>query len=1211
MLFSKRIKNIVLLVLVLFLFSSDKALTYDNLIVHPKLSRKASGIYNQNFPNQKLSSEEVNWIVEGTIAEDTDPRYLNHFYNPKTGRGLNDGVFSGHSAKWWAYNQKSISGDYSVPKILENYKEGNKKRAYQGIGHILHLIQDMSVPAHVRNDAHPEGDPFEGWLKQHNPISEDKLSFLEVNDIREIFNSLALFTNNNFFSKDTIDVNEKNLAEFKKIEKKVNNKITVYYVKEIDGQDCRILYLKNPDSIISSYGIAGDVYVNFDYWQQLYPKAIGYSAGAIDYLKKEFKKIDESGEGENLSLWERVKNSVAQKASNLLDGARYVLGDNILEKKQGIDTTYEAGKDAYEKTKRGLAFYYDANREIVVGVFDYSKEKSKEAVDWTSDRFYQAYDKASIWNEKEDDGDKRKERVPDKPVILSVQEEYEDEEIKDEPQDNIEPLVDDKKSLEKKLGEEVKIKFVYDGDTILLENGDKVRYLDIDTPELNKAGKEDDECLAWEARSRNMELLSQGEVRLVKDSGADRDKYNRLLRYVYVGDVFLNNVLVKEGLAKPFFCQPGWKNCPLAQDEEKKETILNSYEYAQKNNLGIFSSVCIFDKERKITKKESLKKEEIDKEDKEDGVEPRYEEGKKDKKEKINIHLFSNGGDEEEEDYEDIEDHEGGEDSGDVGDEVEEESLLPVVLSFNSYDIDTNNQKYTSSTTVGLSFDIKNKEEVLFYFATTSAKKPDLENNSWSTSTPEYFKISSQTYEDIIYLYLKYKNDEDDFGVLRASSSIIFKASTSPPVLTSLEEKEGVYWINKNKIKLKGNKDLDIVKIILTTEGVSSSTVVSFSENSQKNDWETFFNFEFPCVDYDINQSNLSSIIRSKIFCMRENGFIVNPSNPKETFNPKEIKIFYTKHLKIKAIDRLGNMSSSSLVFIIDDLAPFDLVDNDDMFSHYSKANNQIYLPYSSVDELSNVEEIPFPFVNSGLKNLAWEIKTLSSSDWQNIEPFNVFSQIDAEMTVTSSGFLLDSDKNYSILKRTKDNAGNISTTTKKIETDRRHLVISEIYPNPKEEHGGEWIEIYNPSNVDISLASHTLDTAYDNDVVLSATSIIPAFGYFLIGDKSWTPDQESWPIPDYKATTTITNSGGTIRLKKEGREIDSLKYEDISEGKSLERKATFNSIKETMSPGGEHYNLGNGWDIDDGYDDSYDDFIIKDTPEPQNSLSNREEWEF
>jgi len=140
---------------IIFLLATVSVLAvagYDNQVIHPKLSGAAIEVYN-NSVEKKITAEQIDWIIEGSIAEDTDPRYSNHFYNPQTGKGLN---FWGQnfSAKEWAQKQNSVSGDYSEPAILKNYKEENYKRAYQGIGHIMHLVQDMSVPAHTRDDAH-------------------------------------------------------------------------------------------------------------------------------------------------------------------------------------------------------------------------------------------------------------------------------------------------------------------------------------------------------------------------------------------------------------------------------------------------------------------------------------------------------------------------------------------------------------------------------------------------------------------------------------------------------------------------------------------------------------------------------------------------------------------------------------------------------------------------------------------------------------------------------------------------------------------------------------------------------------------------------------------------------------------------------------------------------------------------------------------------
>ena len=88
---------------------------------------------------------------------------------------------------------------------------------------------------------------------------------------------------------------------------------------------------------------------------------------------------------------------------------------------------------------------------------------------------------------------------------------------------------------------------VVDGDTILLSNGERVRYLDIDTPETVHPNKPI-ECFGPQAHQRNKELVENKYITL-KQSNTDKDIYGRLLRYVYVEGVFVNAVLVSEGYA--------------------------------------------------------------------------------------------------------------------------------------------------------------------------------------------------------------------------------------------------------------------------------------------------------------------------------------------------------------------------------------------------------------------------------------------------------------------------------------------------------------------------------------------------------------------------------------------------------------------------------------------------------------------------------------
>ena len=101
---------------------------------------------------------------------------------------------------------------------------------------------------------------------------------------------------------------------------------------------------------------------------------------------------------------------------------------------------------------------------------------------------------------------------------------------------------------------------VVDGDTIVVDVGggdEHVRLLGIDTPE-SVDPRSPVECFGTEAAARTAALLPAGaEVRLVRDVEA-RDRYARLLAYVYRVDdgAFVNLVLVEEGYASPLTYPP-------------------------------------------------------------------------------------------------------------------------------------------------------------------------------------------------------------------------------------------------------------------------------------------------------------------------------------------------------------------------------------------------------------------------------------------------------------------------------------------------------------------------------------------------------------------------------------------------------------------------------------------------------------------------------
>jgi len=94
---------------------------------------------------------------------------------------------------------------------------------------------------------------------------------------------------------------------------------------------------------------------------------------------------------------------------------------------------------------------------------------------------------------------------------------------------------------------------VYDGDTLTLEGGQKVRLLAVDTPELKEH-----ENLAPEARDFTRRLCQGKEIWLEFDTERE-DRYGRWLCYVYAAEggppAMVNAELLRQGLAR--FYTPG------------------------------------------------------------------------------------------------------------------------------------------------------------------------------------------------------------------------------------------------------------------------------------------------------------------------------------------------------------------------------------------------------------------------------------------------------------------------------------------------------------------------------------------------------------------------------------------------------------------------------------------------------------------------------
>lgn len=334
------------------------------------------------------------WLQEGADLEDAgnpvqavmgQARFNNHFHNPLKPwdqAGLDDVIakvvpnplppfippliyvsyhMTGESAITWAQNSekqdKALEGNWTWSKTRDFYyyaltlKTDADRQAYfaqtfRGLGHQMHLLQDMAVPAHVRNDGHPEesiqdmflkkklpgGDLyFEMWAKKYPGIINafaSKPSFPVVDlskkaeglsPITQFYDTdqyvkegspdtgltwgLSEYTNANFVSADTIftETFDKNDRHYFPYPSYAPNCYQI--VETVDAAtNKKKRYLKKTcqGELVTHFAAAGPLFpylwplhrgslkldetTHRDYTEKLLPRAVGYSAALLDYF---------------------------------------------------------------------------------------------------------------------------------------------------------------------------------------------------------------------------------------------------------------------------------------------------------------------------------------------------------------------------------------------------------------------------------------------------------------------------------------------------------------------------------------------------------------------------------------------------------------------------------------------------------------------------------------------------------------------------------------------------------------------------------------------------------------------------------------------------------------------------------------------------------------------------------------------------------------
>jgi len=318
-------------------FSFQNVFAYDDNTTHPALTDEIVDFYNLSFPNKQLTSQQKEWVIQGSILEDTPPRWINHFYDPiyKEGwSGEHTGIYDKEAVQLvskniiapysiapvsslnWIHNEQ-LQAQYGFYKgaktwergILEMIK-GNEKEAYMILGYILHLIEDATVPEHTRNDTHAHelekatndyGSPYEEYLKKYTRQTIEKLNIpnslktenkqpIIRQSIDEYLIFLAEYSNKYFFSKDTVNDPK---YQFPKI---IRDDDDFGYGKDENGKEFLLVKkIQNKDrfNTIDSFILddKSDIIINA-YFSRLSRQAVLNGAGVIDLFYKdiEFKK---------------------------------------------------------------------------------------------------------------------------------------------------------------------------------------------------------------------------------------------------------------------------------------------------------------------------------------------------------------------------------------------------------------------------------------------------------------------------------------------------------------------------------------------------------------------------------------------------------------------------------------------------------------------------------------------------------------------------------------------------------------------------------------------------------------------------------------------------------------------------------------------------------------------------------------------------------
>lgn len=201
----------VAVLLVGMLWGVRPAGAYDPRFTHRWITRQAARLLVESYPGRY---DELLTYVDAVAAGaqheddpildgDDDPttmRVMRHFFHGADEHGLIYGDQQFPSSYDWAHDTTGQNA-WSWQAGLDAYAAGDREHAYFVLGHMVHLIQDLTVPAHSHLDAHgpPQGDDFESYctsqmiseFESRLPLPAPGTPIPEFGDAREIWRATA------------------------------------------------------------------------------------------------------------------------------------------------------------------------------------------------------------------------------------------------------------------------------------------------------------------------------------------------------------------------------------------------------------------------------------------------------------------------------------------------------------------------------------------------------------------------------------------------------------------------------------------------------------------------------------------------------------------------------------------------------------------------------------------------------------------------------------------------------------------------------------------------------------------------------------------------------------------------------------------------------------------------------------------------------------